>query len=360
VTLTLTDTNATQTARNLRLNLTGTSGGARNLIVPSIEKAYIVNNGLADTVTVKTLAGSGVAVPSGRTMWVFSDGVNVVAVVSHLTSLTLGSPLAVTSGGTGATDAATARTNIGAGTVTSVDVSGGTTGLTFSGSPVTTSGSITMGGTLAISNGGTGATTASAARANLGATTTGVSFFTATDPNAITFPRVNANNSLSLLSAADFRTAIGVGTGTGTVTSVSGTGSVNGLTLTGTVTSSGSLTLGGSITSVATTATVNSFVIGYRSVPRSTTSGTAVVGDVAKCIAVSAGLTIPAATFAAGDAFSIYNDSASGVTLTQGSGLTLRLAGTTTTGNLTLGARGLATVWFNSASEAIVGGAGVS
>ncbi len=56
----------------------------------------------------------------------------------------------------------------GTGTVTSVDVSGGTTGLTTSGGPVTGSGSITLGGTLAVANGGTGATTASAARSNLG------------------------------------------------------------------------------------------------------------------------------------------------------------------------------------------------
>jgi hypothetical protein len=62
-------------------------------------------------------------------------------------------------------DAAAWRTAIGAGTssttgtVTSVNVSGGTTGLTFSGGPVTTSGIITMAGTLAVSNGGTGVTT---------------------------------------------------------------------------------------------------------------------------------------------------------------------------------------------------------
>lgn len=54
------------------------------------------------------------------------------------------------------------------GTVTSVAVSGGTTGLTVSGSPITSSGTITLGGTLALSNGGTGATTAAAARTNLG------------------------------------------------------------------------------------------------------------------------------------------------------------------------------------------------
>jgi len=45
----------------------------------------------------------------------------------------------------------------GAGTVTSVDVSGGTTGLTFSGGPITSSGTITLAGTLAIANGGTNA-----------------------------------------------------------------------------------------------------------------------------------------------------------------------------------------------------------
>ena len=44
------------------------------------------------------------------------------------------------------------------GSVTSVGVSGGTTGLTFAGSPVTTSGTMTMGGVLAVANGGTGAT----------------------------------------------------------------------------------------------------------------------------------------------------------------------------------------------------------
>lgn len=56
----------------------------------------------------------------------------------------------------------------GTGTVTSVAVSGGTTGLTTSGGPITTSGTITLSGTLDVDNGGTGATTASGARTNLG------------------------------------------------------------------------------------------------------------------------------------------------------------------------------------------------
>jgi hypothetical protein len=55
----------------------------------------------------------------------------------------------------------------GTGTVTSVNVSGGSTGLTTSGGPVTTSGTITLAGTLDVDNGGTGATTAANARTNL-------------------------------------------------------------------------------------------------------------------------------------------------------------------------------------------------
>ena len=86
VTLTLTDTNNAQSARNLRLNLTGTSGGARNLILGSgcqIEKLYLINNGLADAVTVKNTSGTGIAVPAGKTMFVFNNGTNVVDALSY-------------------------------------------------------------------------------------------------------------------------------------------------------------------------------------------------------------------------------------------------------------------------------------
>ena len=82
------------------------------------------------------------------------------------------------------------------------------------------SGSTEITGTLPLTSGGTGATTNSGARTNLGATTVGSNLFTLTNPSAITFLRVNADNTVSSLNAADFRTAIGAGTGSGSVTSV--------------------------------------------------------------------------------------------------------------------------------------------
>ena len=112
VTVTLTDTNASQAARNLRLNLTGTSGGARQLILGAgcqIEKLYLINNGLADAVTVKNTSGTGIAVPAGKTMFVFNNGTNVVDATTHLSSLTLGSALPIASGGTAGTASPTAN-----------------------------------------------------------------------------------------------------------------------------------------------------------------------------------------------------------------------------------------------------------
>jgi hypothetical protein len=77
VTLTLTDTNAAQNARALRLDLTGTTAGARDLIVPAIQKPYLVNNGTADTITVKVTGQTGIAVPAGKSMLLYNNGTDV-------------------------------------------------------------------------------------------------------------------------------------------------------------------------------------------------------------------------------------------------------------------------------------------
>ena len=186
VTLTLSDSNSSQTARNLRLNLTGTSGGAQNLIVPAIEKVYIVNNGCADTITVKNASGTGIAVPAGKTMYVYNNGTNVVDAVTHLTSLTLTTPLANSqttasasngastivardSGGNFAANTISANltgTNVGATTVTATNIAAtnvAATNFTTTNFTITQSGSdllIKNGATTIITISSTGAITA--------------------------------------------------------------------------------------------------------------------------------------------------------------------------------------------------------
>jgi hypothetical protein len=83
--VTLAMTNATlSNARNMVLNLTGTLAGTRVVNVPDgIEKTYIVADSTTragNTLTIKTVSGTGVAIPEGKTVLVFSDGTNVVDV----------------------------------------------------------------------------------------------------------------------------------------------------------------------------------------------------------------------------------------------------------------------------------------
>jgi hypothetical protein len=88
VTLVLANSNSAQTARNLRLVCVGVSSGARQLIVPAIEKQYIVKNELADAVTIKNASGTGISIPSGKTMVVFNDATNVVEVTTFAPNFT--------------------------------------------------------------------------------------------------------------------------------------------------------------------------------------------------------------------------------------------------------------------------------
>lgn len=136
-------------------------------------------------------------------------------------------------------------------------------------------------GTLPIARGGTNATTEAAARTNLGATTLGANIFTITNPSAITFPRFNADNTVSALSAADFRTAIGAGTGGGSVTSVAVSGGTTGITVSGSpITSSGTITLAGTLVAANGGTGQSSYTVGDL-LFASTTSALSKLADVA-------------------------------------------------------------------------------
>ena len=170
--------------------------------------------------------------------------------------------------------------------------SGGLTGLT----PATaTTGAITLGGLLAIGYGGTNGTATPTAGA--------VSYGTGT-----AYGFTSAGTSGQVLTSAGAGTPTWTTPTTGTVTSVSGTGTVNGITLTGTVTSSGSLTLGGTLGG-----------IGNSQLTNSTISGVALGGSLFNLTA-GTGVSFSSGTTYNGSAAITINATGSGGTVTSVTG----------------------------------------
>lgn len=189
------------------------------------------------------------------------------------------------------------------GTVTSVNASGGTTGLTFSGGPITTSGTLTLTGTLAVANGGTGQTSYTNGQLLIGNTT----------GNTLTKATLTAGTNISITNGAGSITINATDQYTGTVTSVAASGGTTGLTFTGSpITTSGTLTLGGTLT-VANGGTGAATLTGYVK-----GNGTA---------AFTASATIPASDISGGAALTGVNDT--NVTLTLGGSPTTALLAAT-------------------------------
>lgn len=92
VALSFIDSNASQTARNLRLNLVGAITNQQYLFVPSIEKQYLVVNGLSNSVVISNGSNSGVTgttftLPAGKSSIIFNDGSNITDVITFVSSL---------------------------------------------------------------------------------------------------------------------------------------------------------------------------------------------------------------------------------------------------------------------------------
>ena len=114
---------------------------------------------------------------------------------------------------------------------------------------------------------------------------------------------------------------------------------------------------------VTVTGTVTDSKGNVRSIPSNAQGGAyvGVAADAGKVIYISTGgVTINNSVFSAGDAVTIINNSGSDQTITQGSGVTIHNSADATTGNRTLAARGMATLWFAAADTAYISGAGLS
>jgi hypothetical protein len=152
------------------------------------------------------VSGTDYAPPTSGTSILYGDNLGGFSNVSIGTGLSFSSGTLSATGGTG--------------TVTSVGFSTGTTGLSVTGSPITSSGTITLAGTLAIANGGTGQTDAAPAFDALAPTTTKGDLIVNTGTDNVRLP-VGTNGQILV---ADSSTTEGVkwftSSGAGTVTSV--------------------------------------------------------------------------------------------------------------------------------------------
>ena len=91
------------------------------------------------------------------------------------------------------------------------------------------------------------------------------------------------------------------------------------------------------------------------------TSYTLLAADAGQVVAITTGgVTVPSGVFSAGQAVSIYNNSATSQTITQGGGTTMTLASSGLTGNRTLGGYGLCTVLCIASNTFVITGAGIS
>jgi hypothetical protein len=247
------------TAQYMVIRITGTQTVTKVITGPSYSKLYMVDHaGATSAVTFKAAGQTGVTVAVGEKCFVYYNGTDYVKVASSI-----------------------------ADGVTTIDF--GSTGLTPN---TATSGAVTVAGTLAPANGGTGV----------------------------------ANNAASTLTiSGNFPTTLTVGASTSV-----------------TLPSSGSL--------------------GYLNIPQSgsakTTSYTLALGDIGEFIEVGASgsIVVPNATFAAGDAVVIFNNTSGAITLTM-SITTAYIGGTDADkATISLATRGICNVLFISGTVCVVTG----
>ena len=259
-------------ARCAAISLTTTTAANFAVYVPPVTKLYVVTNPSGYTATVycstvlgnTTAAGTGVAIPTGKSVLLRADGTNVVEQLNHIT------------------------------------------------------GSLSIGGNLSV---------------------TGTSTFTGIPTGPTAAPGTNTTQ----LATTAFVTATTGALGTMSTQNASAV-AITGGTMAG-------------MTSIADT------IGNVRNIPLNskTSSYVLLASDTGQLVSITTGgVTVPSGVFSSGQAVSIYNNSSSPQTITQGGGTTITWAAIGSTGNRTLGAYGLCLVMCVGSNSFVVTGAGLS
>lgn len=163
--------------------------------------------------------------------------------------------------------------------------------------------------------------------------------------NSITNADINASAAIVDTKLATISTAGKVSGGAITSGTIGGSTAIN---TTGTITTTGVITDGtGNIRRIPQNAQTAAYVLA--------------AADVGKHISITTGgVTVPASIFSIGDNVTIFNNSTSNQTITQGAGVTLRAGGSTATGNRTLANYGVATVLCVAADVFVITGTGLT
>lgn len=349
LTLTLTDTAEAQNARALVLNLTQSLGSAGVLNVPAIQKPYMVINSTGQNVTVQVsgqVSPTPPVIPTGTRAYLYNNGTSVSTFLNYLTSLTLGTDLAVADGGTGLS-------------------SGTSGGIPYFSSATAMASSAALAANAIVIGGGAGvapSTTSTAA---------GILTWIQTPSSANLAAAVTDETGSGALVFATSPTLVTPTLGVATATSL------NKVTVTAPATSatltlangSSLITSGGNSLTMTTTGTTNvtlpaeTFTAGYKGTPltggaEKTSNYTLVAGDVGKSIQLGASgaVTINDSVFSAGDVVVIVNNTNTAKTITTNI-TNAFIAGTTTDkSSVSLAAYGIASVMFTAADTCLLSG----
>ena len=341
----------------------GTSGfGTSGQVLTS------AGSGAAPTWTTPTVAaypGAGIPNSTGSawgTSYSTTGSGTVVALATSPTFVTpvLGTPSSGTLTSCTGLPVGTGISGLGTGVATALAVNVGSAGafVTFNGALGTPSSGVATnltGTASGLSIGGNAATATSATSATTATNATNIAITDNTSSASTYYPVLSLNTSGNN-AATTSSTKLSFVPSTGVLTATSFSGSLaNALTIgTGLKLSSG--------TTYNNSAAVTLNAVGTV-INAQTSAYVLVAGDAGKTISITTGgVTVNNSVNSAGDIVTIYNNSGSSQTITQGTSVTMQWAGqaSSTTGNRTLALYGMATLVFISASNVVITGSGLT